>query len=609
MKNIIKLLLLLSKKTRIKLYYFLIILVFASIIDAISVTALSPFLEILTNKDNTYEIPRIYQFIIENSFLYNLNTLLSSLIIFITLIIFSSLIRLYNLYFAMNMTKAISVEISTNLFHKNVYQKYEDYIYSNSNKSINLNTRQVERFTESLGGLFNIIVSITISIAIIIALTILNPIITWSLIITITLGYFIITKYTSSKFKLNDRLISKHGKTQIKLLQESSFGFIEMLLSSSQTKAIKNFRENEYILKSKITGNQFLSLSPKYILEPILIVTGTLIIYFLVTNEVNNINKIISSLGVIALGGQKILPVFNQVYGGISSIKSNETAVNSILKILIKKDLFFKETSYSKTKRRNQEILNNEFIKMQLSNIFFSFRDGTQLIKNINLEIKKGEKIGIVGTTGSGKSSLANIMMGLLEPSSGKIVFNDKIIFPSKEANINIKYLQSKISYVPQDIFLKEGSLAENIAYGDENYKNKFKEIKEIARLAQLGELIEGSRDGLSIQVGERGMNLSGGQKQRVGIARSIFKKCELLFLDEATSALDNKTESKLMADICKNFPNLTIVSIAHRIQSIKNFDKIYVLKDGEIIDSGTYSNLVKTSFYFKNLIQYEPNS
>ena len=198
--------------------------------------------------------------------------------------------------------------------------------------------------------------------------------------------------------------------------------------------------------------------------------------------------------------------------------------------------------------------------------------------------------------------------MGLLEPSSGKLVFNNKIIFPSKEANINIKYLQSKISYVPQDIFLKEGTLAENIAYGDENYKNKFKEIKKIALLAQLGELLEGSRDGLNIQVGERGMNLSGGQKQRVGIARAIFKKCELLFLDEATSALDNKTESKLIFDICKNFPKLTIISIAHRIQSIKNFDRILILKDGKIIDSGTYKSLLERSIYFKNLIQYEPN-
>ena len=609
MKNLIKLLSLLSKKNKIKLFYFLVILVFASIIDAISVTALSPFLEILTKKDNSFEIPRIYQFIIENSFLYNLNILLSSLIIFITLIIFSSFIRLYNLSLAINITKSISVEISTNLFNKYVYQKYEDFIYSNSNKFINLGTRQVERFTESLGGLFNIIVSITISIAIIIALTILNPFITWSLISSITLGYFFITKYTSSKFKLNDRLISKHGKTQIKLLQESSFGFIEMLLSASQKKAIKNFRENEYILKSKITKNQFLSLSPKYMLEPILIVTGTLIIYFLVTNEVNNINNIISSLGVIALGGQKILPVFNQVYGGISSIKSNETAVKDIFEILNKKDSYSKVTSYSEIKKRNKEMSNSEFIKMNFSNIYFSFRDRNQIIKNINLEFKKGEKIGIVGKTGSGKSSLVNIMMGLLEPSSGEIYFNDKIIFPSKETNINIEYLQSKISYVPQDIFLKEGSLAENIAYGDEDYKKKLKEIKEIAILAQLGELLEGSRDGLNIQVGERGMNLSGGQKQRVGIARSIFKKCELLFLDEATSALDNKTESKLMLNICKNYPNLTIISIAHRIQSIKNFDRIYILKDGEIIDSGSYSDLLIKSIYFRNLIQYESNS
>jgi len=608
MKNLIKLLSILSKKTRIRLYFFLIILVCASIIDAISVTALSPFLEILTNKNNNYEIPRVYQFIIENSFLSNLNILLSSLIIFLILIIFSSLIRLYNLYLAMNMTKSISVEVSTNLFHKNVYQKYEDYIYSNSNKFVNLSTRQIERFTESLGGLFNIIVSITISIAIIIALTILNPFITWSLITSITLSYFFITKYTSSKFKLNDRLISKHGKNQIRLLQESSFGFVEMILSSTQKKAIKNFRENEYILKSKIIGNQFLSLSPKYILEPLLIITGTSIIYVLVTNDVNNINKIISSLGVIALGAQKILPVFNQIYGGISSIKSNETAVKSILEILTKKDLCVKDNSYTKIKKRNQEALNNEFINMNLSNINFRFRDGNQLIKNINLEFQKGEKIGIVGTTGSGKSSLVNIMMGLLEPSSGKLIFNNKIIFPSKEANTNIKYLQSKISYVPQDIFLKEGSLAENIAYGDENYKKKFKEIKEIALIAQLGELLEGSRDGLNIQVGERGMHLSGGQKQRVGIARAIYKKCELLFLDEATSALDNKTESRLIFDICKNFPTLTIVSIAHRIQSIKNFDKIYILKDGEIIDSGTYSSLIETSIYFKNLIQYKPN-
>ena len=125
---------------------------------------------------------------------------------------------------------------------------------------------------------------------------------------------------------------------------------------------------------------------------------------------------------------------------GISSIKSNETAVKSIFETLNKKDSYFKETSYSEIKKRNQEISNIEFIKMNLSNIYFSFRDGNQIMKNINLEFKKGEKIGIVGTTGSGKSSLVNIMMGLLEPSSGEIFFNDKIIFPSKETNLNIEY-------------------------------------------------------------------------------------------------------------------------------------------------------------------------
>lgn len=605
MKNIFKILFFLSRKTKTKLYYFILILVSASIIDAVSVTALSPFLEILTTKNNSYEIPEIYKFIINNSFLINFDILLSSLIIFIVLIIFSSLIRLYNLYLSMNISKIISIEISTKIFNKNVNQRYEEYISRNSHEFINLGTRQIDRFTESLGGLFNIFVAITISVAIITALTILNPLITWSLITTITLGYLAITKFTSSKFKINDKLISKHGKIQIRLLQEASFGFIEILLGANQEKAVTNFKKNENLLKTKLVENQFLSLSPKYLLEPILIVTGITIIFLLITKEVTNANKIISSIGVVALGGQKILPVFSQIYGGLSSIKSNDSAVKAILSVLIKRGGEIKDKNFKQYKNNNPTE-SKDFKSMILTNISFRFRDQKYLINNINLEFHKGEKIGIVGTTGSGKSSLINIMMGLLKPTSGELFFNGELIYPSEDEDIKIQYLQSKLSYVPQDIFLKDGSIAENIAFGDESYKYKLKEIKEIALIAQLGELLKKSRDGLNTQVGDRGINLSGGQKQRIGVARAIYKKCDLLFLDEATSALDNETESKLLSDILKNFPKITIVSIAHRIQSIKDFDKIYVIRKGKIENFGNYSQLVEKSNYFKKLIQYE---
>ena len=605
MKNILKILFLLSRKTKIKLYYFLFILISASVVDAVSVTALSPFLEILTSRNNSYEIPQIYKFIIKNTFLSNFDVLLSSLFIFIALIVSASLLRLYNLYLSMNITKFISVEISAKLFYKNVHQKYTEYISKNSYDFVNLGTRQVDRFTESLGGLFNIIVAVTISTAIITALTILNPLITWSLIISITIGYISITKFTSSRFKINDKLISKHGKIQIRLLQESSFGFIEMLLSASQKKAVRNFKKNENVLKTKLVENQFLSLSPKYILEPILIVAGITIIYFLITKEVNDINKVISSIGVVSLGGQKILPVFSQIYGGLSSIKSNDSAVLSILDVLRKKGREIRFENYKNSKNFNI-MQNNDFKSMILSNISFRFKDEKHLIKNINLELNEGEKIGIVGTTGSGKSTLINIMMGLLKPTSGKLIFNGISFCNSEDEYIKIQQLQSKISYVPQDIFLKEGSIAENIAFGDENYKYRFKEIKEIALIAQLSELLKTSKDGLNTQVGERGINLSGGQKQRIGIARAIYKKCDLLFLDEATSALDNETESKMLCEIFKNFPKITVVSIAHRIQSIKNFDRIYILKDGKIENFGQFSQLIKNSDYFRNLIQYE---
>tara|TARA_S200000501_G_scaffold377897_1_gene438038 strand:- start:2090 stop:3904 length:1815 start_codon:yes stop_codon:yes gene_type:complete len=601
MKNLIILLLKLDLKTKIKLLYFSFVLIIASITDALTVGSISPFLNIISSTNTVKEINPLFTKIIDASFLSKYDILTASIILFISFILTSSLLRLYNLRLMSLTTSAISVEIARKLFSNYIYQNYEEHINDKSNNFVNLCTREIERFTESVGGLFNLCTSSATSLAILVTLTLINPKITFSLIIIFSISYFIISKITINRFIKNGKFISQSGKKQIQIIQESSLGFVEMLLNSNQSLLENKYFKNEKILRTKLLENQFLSLAPKFILEAILIIGAMLLVYLVQINQNSGSGYILSTLGVLALGGQKLLPSINQIYSGLASIRANSIAVISI------------NNSFNKTKNtyidrkafdHSDDLI--EFNKLSIKNVSYSYRNKELILKNINLEIKKGEKIGLIGTTGSGKTTLINLIMGLLRPIKGEIKINDESLFSSLNSQKKIANWQSIISHVPQDIFLKDGNIAENISYSDYDFSRNISEIKRLARIAQLDDLIKRNKEGIFFNVGERGNNLSGGQKQRIGIARALYKKSSFLILDEATSALDNETEAKLIESIEKYFPNLTIISIAHRITSLKNFDRIIIFKDGCLSQSGSYKFLLENSSYFRNLIQYE---
>ena len=603
MKDLISLLFKLDFITKIRLIYFSLVLIITSITDALTVGSITPFLKILSSTNNINEINPLFKGIIESSFLSQYDILTSSIILFISFIITSSLLRLYNLRLLTLTTSLISVEIATKLFSNYIYQTYEEHISDRTDNFVNLCTREIERFTESIGGLFNLCTSSTTSLAILITLIFINPKITISLIIIFSITYFIISKLTIKRFIKNGKFISNSGKKQIQIIQESSLGFVEMLLHSNQSLLKKNYYNNEKILRSKSLENNFLSLAPKFIIEAILIIGAVLLVSLVQLNQNLDSGYILPTLGVLALGGQKLLPSINQIYGGISSIRANSIAVKSINSTFTKITNIYKDDEFSNDS--NNLI---EFDNLNLIDVDFAYRNKKIILKNINLEIKKGEKIGLIGTTGSGKTTLINLIMGLLKPTKGEIKINDKSLFSSFDSKNNISDWQSSISHVPQEIFLKDGNIAENISYGDNNFNQNISEIKKLARISQLDDLIKKNKEGIFFQVGERGSNLSGGQKQRIGIARALYKKSSFLILDEATSALDNETEAKLIENIEKYFPKLTVISIAHRISSLKNYDKIIIFKDGCLTESGSYQFLLKNSTYFKNLIQYENN-
>ena len=601
MKNLIILLLKLSVKTKFSLVYFISVLLFTSIIDALTVGSISPFLNVISSSQDINNVPVFFRKIIEQSFFSQYSILTSTILVFISFIIISSSLRLYNLRLSTLVIQRISVEMSSKLIEAYVRQSYEKYITNKSTNFVNLCTREVERFTESLGGFFNLCISLTLSTAILTTLFIVNANITFSLILIFLVSYLIINSQTAARVVNNGKIITNSGKRQIQIIQEISFGFVEMILNSNQNSLKEVYKVNEEKLRSKILENQFLSLAPKFLLEAILLTGGVALVYVIQINKPSDSGYILSTLGVLALGGQKLLPCISQIYTGLTTIKANSVAVYSINQTL---DLYIKD---EKLQGNSDQIhKKRKFLNLSLNKVNFSYQTRKNIIKDVSLEIKRGEKIGIVGTTGSGKTTLINIIMGLLKPTSGEIKINNRSILQSQNSFKEIKNWQSMISHVPQEIFLKDGSIAENIAYGEKDFLSKLSRIKKLALISQLQSLIKEKKEGLLTQVGERGLNLSGGQKQRIGIARALYKDSDFLILDEATSALDNDTESKLIEQIDKFFPELTVLSIAHRITSLKIFDKIIVFKNGKLIASGSYEELIKKSESFRKLVQYE---
>jgi ABC-type bacteriocin/lantibiotic exporters, contain an N-terminal double-glycine peptidase domain len=293
-----------------------------------------------------------------------------------------------------------------------------------------------------------------------------------------------------------------------------------------------------------------------------------------------------------ALAGVKLLPAFQQVYAIISTIQGNLSAFDSI-----RED--FKNS-------QNEELLieekksNYEKFKIEktilLKDIIFSYPGkSNSTLNELNIEIPVNKTVGIVGSSGSGKSTIIDIILGLINPDKGEIVIDGEF----KINKDNIHFMQDKIGFVPQSIFLSDASIKENIAFGESISEIDESKIEKSLILANLDEFITTLPDGLDTQVGQNGMQLSGGQRQRIGIARALYRESEILIFDEATSSLDNVTEALVM-DAINNFAKTkTIIIVAHRLSTVQKCDKLYLIDKGNVVDSGNYEYLLENNKEF----------
>jgi len=364
-------------------------------------------------------------------------------------------------------------------------------------------------------------------------------------------------------------------------LQEGLGGIRDILIDGRQKFYCKVCRNADLSFRRASGDNQFINGSPRFIMEAIGIVLIATLAYFLSVHE-EGIITAIPTLGALALGAQRLLPVLQQSYSSYTSINAGSASLSDVVDLLDQSVLMKLEDKFSYAPV--------EFKKeIEFKNLGFRYSENLPyVVKGINLKIKKGSKVGFVGATGSGKSTLLDIFMGLLPITEGEVLVDQSSI-----TFLNNRSWQLHISHVPQHIFLADSSIEENIAFGIPQSDIDRDRVRIAAEKAQMSQLIEQWPDGYQTIVGEQGIRLSGGQRQRIGIARALYKQADILILDEATSALDNETESKVMEAINKLDNDLTVLIIAHRLTTLKECDQIVSLGKDYAFSVGRYQDII----------------
>jgi len=401
--------------------------------------------------------------------------------------------------------------------------------------------------------------------------------------------YFGVIHYSKKELKENSQIIADQSTQMVKSLQEGLGGIRDVIIDGSQRYFCNLYRNVDLPVRGAKGNNQFISGSPRFIMEMLGMALIAGIAYTMSLRE-EGLTTAIPILGSLALGAQKLLPALQGVYESYSTLKGSHASFRDVL-ILLNQPI----PQYA-LQTDNYNLSHPIIFKKEiwLNNLSFRYaadssENSPWVLKNINLKLTKGARIGFMGVTGRGKSTLLDIIMGLLPPTNGELLIDGQSI-----TNENRRAWQAHIAHVPQNIYLSDSTIEENIAFGIPKDEINYQQVEKAGKQAQIAELIESWPEGYKTFVGERGIRLSGGQRQRIGIARALYKNADVLIFDEATSALDNETENAVMKAIEELEGDLTILIIAHRLTTLKGCDQIIKLNKNNTIYTKSYAEMTQ---------------
>lgn len=510
---------------------------------------------------------------------------------------FSTAISMFTIWRLSLYAARIGTEIADRLY---IYYMYQDWLFHANTSSAHL-TKQVSseamRVTDTIiQPLLQMNARIVLSIFISFGILIYNPMIALSGLMVFACAYILLYKIVRKRLQMNGDSISLIFTERFRLMNEGFGGIKDVMLLNRRDNFVNSFKNSGTVFADAYGSNSSLSQVPRYFME--LIAYGSMIglILLLIKTHQGDLGAVLPILSVYALAAFKLLPALQQIYSSVAQIKGNTAAFEAIKEDLAK--------SINTQQALSEGNINQHLSikhEVSLNNISFSYPGkNTLAVDKLNISIPANSTIGLVGASGSGKSTLIDLLLGLLTPKVGELRIDDICI-----NDTNKRAWQNTIGFVPQSIFLSEGTIAENVAFGLAKKDINLEQVNKALQLANLTELLKQLPDGIDTRVGERGIQLSGGQRQRIGIARSLYNEADVLVFDEATSALDGITEKIIMESINEFSGQKTIIMIAHRLKTVQNCDIIYMMDKGRVIDKGTYQHLIENNPKFKEMAEH----
>lgn len=563
----------LSQKRRLQLGLLVVFMLVGALAEMAALGAIVPFLALLSDPSIIDKYPLLQSLFSMLGSDNGQDGQLYASVLFAFLAVLSAVVRIFISWFSYRFIFALGADIGSDIYRRTLYQPYSFHVRHNTSEVI----AGLEKVNYVVNGvitpLIQGMVSAIISFSIVVALINIDFQVSVIAISCFSILYLLTSKSTQSKFRANGKVYNENYSKRIQAIQEGLGGIRELIIDGTQPIFVERFKNYDQLQRRAQASNGFVSAIPRFYIEAFgMVIFATLAIWM--QEGPGDFVTIVPVLGALALGAQKLLPQFQQLFFCWASLSGSQAALGDVLELL-----------GQPLPEENIRLPNDEKLhlgeKISLRAISFKYADDSpDVLREISLSIHKGSRVGLIGETGSGKSTLVDLIMGLLDPTSGFIEIDRQRLDQS-----NIRMWQANIAHVSQDIFLSDGSIAENIAFGIAPDRINYQRLNVAAQRAHLNTFIENLPQQYQTMVGERGVRLSGGQRQRIGLARALYKQAEVLVLDEATSALDVETEKSVMRSIEELGPEITVIIIAHRISTLRNCHFIYeVMRNGEII-------------------------
>lgn len=594
LKNIIqKLSEILSKKQKKMTGGLFIIFLFSSLFQVVGVATIFPFINLVLDPSVIQSNELLSKFYNLMNFTSNQSFIVFVGIVMFALIVFSNILSAFTIWVRTKFVMNLNHNLARKLLSIYLSRPYDYFLNKNTSEMGKNILSEINQLTSKmLTPLFDFIINALVVLAIVIFLM-FTDLKTTAIAFSILGGSYVI---------INTFVKKKVGKAGIKRVEANNGRFTITGEALSGIKTTKVLGREEYFLSlftkyskryTRVEARvKVVSELPKYFLESIAF-GGIILLVIILTITNKNASDIIPLVSLFAFAGYRMMPAMQKMYQSVSNIYFSEAILDTIHAEITGNNQIIEFEKYGNTKPMS---FNN---RIHLKHIDYIYpKSDVPVLKDIELKIQYNSSIGIVGHTGSGKTTLIDIIMGLLLPLKGQILVDNQALTYD-----NIRNWQKNIGYVPQEIFLTDDTIEKNIAFGLHDNLIDSEKVKTAAKIAALDDFIMNELPHqYQSKVGERGIRLSGGQRQRIGLARALYSNPKILVLDEATSSLDGNTETAVIEAIKNASKNRTMIMIAHRLSTVKDCDVIYLIEKGRIVDSGNYSSLLEHNSQFRRM-------